>query len=108
MAPTIGIDLDGTIAQYDGWRGHTSIGPLLPGAIEFLHELKRRGYQLVLFSARACDIEGRRAIAAYLIENKIMELFEGITHEKLYKFAAFVDDRAIAFKGNYDVVLGQL
>jgi len=34
MNPWIGVDLDGTLAVYDGWRGPEHIGPPVPAMVE--------------------------------------------------------------------------
>ena len=30
----IGVDLDGTLAEWDGWKGHEHIGPPIPAMLE--------------------------------------------------------------------------
>jgi hypothetical protein len=37
----IAIDLDGTLARYDGWKGLDKIGDPLPGAVEMVNALVR-------------------------------------------------------------------
>lgn len=104
--PTLGIDLDGTIAQYSGWIDEETIGDPIPGARAFLEALKAKGYSLQVFSARAGTPKGRQAIIHWLVRHQLVHLFDGVTSEKLYKFAAFVDDRAVHFDGkNYDTIL---
>lgn len=49
---TIAVDLDGTLAEYKKWIGVKVIGKPLPGAKEFLEELHRRGYRILIYTAR--------------------------------------------------------
>lgn len=53
MSKAVAVDLDGVLAQYDGWEGLDDIGPPVPGAREFL-ELVREdlGLEVVVFTTR--------------------------------------------------------
>ena len=48
----IAVDLDGTLAEYTGWKSIAHIGDPYPGAKEFMAELKSKGYELVIYTAR--------------------------------------------------------
>jgi len=48
----IGVDLDGTLAKYDGWKGEDVIGDPVPGARELLVGLKARGFKIALWTSR--------------------------------------------------------
>ena len=49
--PIFCVDLDGTIAQFDGWKGHKHIGDPFSGAAEFVRRLSSLG-KVVLFTVR--------------------------------------------------------
>lgn len=47
----IAVDLDGTLAEYDGWKGDDIIGDPIPGAKEFLLELGKLG-KIIIHTVR--------------------------------------------------------
>lgn len=49
---TVAIDLDGTLAFYDGWRGEDVIGEVRPGAAEAVKWLKKKGHKVALWTTR--------------------------------------------------------
>lgn len=49
--PTVCVDLDGTLARYDGWKGVEHIGDPLPGAVEFVRELTTFA-EVVIYTTR--------------------------------------------------------
>lgn len=51
----VGVDFDGLLIVHDGWVGHGHFGTVIPGALEFCVELRRRGYEIVLFTSRLCE-----------------------------------------------------
>ena len=48
----IGVDLDGSIAHYDGWRGETHIGDPIPKMIERVRGWLLEGRIVKIFTAR--------------------------------------------------------
>ena len=97
----IGVDFDGTLVSYKGFQGMDHIGDLLPGAAEWLQELKAAGHTVVIFTARATDPEGLAFVRRYVREHNLTEVIDGITGSKLYSFDLFLDDRALRFEGTY-------
>lgn len=51
-SPIIAVDLDGTILEYDGWKGEDHFGDPRVGARKALRELQRRGYLVVIHTCR--------------------------------------------------------
>ena len=49
------VDLDGVLARYDGWHGKTHFGNPLPGALEFLRELRSFARVIILSSRSSGD-----------------------------------------------------
>lgn len=104
----IGFDLDGTLAEYDEWRGPEHIGRPIPRMIA---EVKRHlglGREVRILTARVSGGDGRvgvrAAIEAWCLEH-IGQRLE-ITNEKDYGMWALYDDRAIAVERNTGRILG--
>lgn len=100
----IGVDLDGTLAHYTGYAGPNTIGPLLPGAREWLEAMVKAQHTLIIFTARGNDPEGVAATLKWIETEKLGHLIAGVTGEKLYSFDLFLDDRAVRFEGAYPEV----
>ena len=49
----IGVDLDGTLAEYDGWRGENHIGKPVPLMVERVKQWISEGKDVRIFTARA-------------------------------------------------------
>jgi len=107
---TIAVDLDGTILEYGGWKGHSRFGKPLPGAKEALQKLKERGFVIIIWTTR----DNKEEIARYLREQGIP--FDYINENpygppdgspKIYA-DYYVDDKAIEFKGDWQEVLKKI
>ncbi len=48
----IGVDLDGTLAQYDGWKGPDNIGDPIPLMVGRVKEWLEAGHEVRVFTAR--------------------------------------------------------
>lgn len=53
----IGVDLDGTLAEYDGWKGPTHIGDPVPMMVERVQQWLARGIEVRVFTARASVLD---------------------------------------------------
>lgn len=51
----IGVDLDGTLAVYDGWRGEDHIGEPIPAMLERVKAWLAAGIEVRIVTARAFD-----------------------------------------------------
>lgn len=51
----IGVDLDGTLAHYDGWQGADHIGPPVPLMLERVKRWLAEGREVRIFTARISD-----------------------------------------------------
>ena len=49
----IGVDLDGTLAEYDGWKGADHIGRPVKKMLERVLDWKNAGKDVRIFTARA-------------------------------------------------------
>ena len=93
----IGVDLDGTIARYDGWKGASHIGAPLEPLVSQIKDGLARGIEYRIVTARVCSgnsaaAESRKAIAAWCLEVLGREL--PMQAEKTYDMIRLLDDRA--------------
>jgi hypothetical protein len=88
----IGLDLDGTLAQYTG--NPDEIGPPYDGAVEFVRHLADRGGEPFILTAR-CGFEGgKEAVEGWLKEHGFPRM--EVTDEKPPEMSVLLDDRAVA------------
>jgi hypothetical protein len=94
----IGVDLDGTLAHYDGWKGLDHVGdPILPMVLrvcQWLHE----GITVKIFTARVAVPEPDRSAVIRVIhewcERHGLPRLD-ITNVKDLAMAELWDDRAV-------------
>ena len=71
----IAVDLDGTLAHYDGWKGIDHIGHVIPEVANAISDAQASGAEVWIFTARVSDPDDHNlasdAIAKWLVENKI-------------------------------------
>lgn len=89
------VDLDGVLAQYDGWKGPHYIGPPRDGAREFLKALVKAGYQVIIHTTRKSLV-----VSEWLRQYDMKHLVVLVTSEKRPALA-YIDDRAIPFEGDF-------
>lgn len=73
----IGVDLDGTLAKYDGWKGPDVIGDPIPKMVDRVKRAIGSGRKVKIFTARvAGDSDGiaRRAICKWCRQHLGLEL----------------------------------
>lgn len=93
----IAFDLDGTLAEYDGWKGVDHIGPPIPAMIAVLREHIAKGDECIIFTARVSGEADERALASHYISKwlRVNDLpHMQVTATKYKKFTKFYDDRA--------------
>lgn len=100
---SIAVDLDGTLAKYTTWKGHSVIGDVVPLMKQQVLEWIRQGKEVVIFSARASDREGVAAIKRWLEKNGLGQL--RVTNIKEPEMQAFYDDRAVYVERNTGKIL---
>src|SRR5687767_12144507 len=61
----IGVDLDGTLAYYDGWKGPGHIGKPVPAMAKRVRKWLEQGCDVRIFTARACEPERVHYIEAW-------------------------------------------
>lgn len=109
----IGVDLDGTLAVYDHWRGEEHIGEPIAPMVERIKGWLAEGRTVKIFTARvshptaAIEIVSpvRAAIYAWC-EKHIGRRLE-VTNVKDYQMIEQWDDRAVSVETNTGVVWGR-
>lgn len=96
------VDLDGVLNTFDQWRGDRHFHPPREGAREFLAGLRQAGFRVVVFTCRwhewALD---------WLREQGLAEFVDEVTDRKPPAHA-YVDDRAVCFRGDFRDTLRQV
>jgi hypothetical protein len=118
MRGWIGVDLDGTLAVYDGWEPGYRIGDPIPEMVERVKRWLAEGHEVRIVTARV----GRPA------QNRVLDTQEkidrmkaaiqdwceehvgarlAVTNEKDYGMIELWDDRAIQVEPNTGRVIGK-
>lgn len=93
MSGWIGVDLDGTLAHYDGWKGADEIGDPIPAMLDRVKAWLEAGVEVRIFTARACIAEQVPPIEAWLERHGIAGL--AITNVKDFGMVELWDDRCV-------------
>ena len=99
MKPTICIDLDGTLLEYDKFKPF-HFGEPKPGALEVCNSLVSQGFDLIVLTAR--DPAEHGVIAQYLDSRDFP--ISKVTNVKT-PASVYVDDRGLNFSGSWDGML---
>jgi hypothetical protein len=100
MMKTIAIDLDGVLAQYDGWKGPDHYGEPMPGAVDFLRALITADMQPILHTTR----EGP-GLNEWLHQHIPPEVLMHLIVTKIKQPAwLYIDDRCFLFKGTFPTI----
>lgn len=106
----IGVDLDGTLAHYEGFQGHDLIGPPIQEMKDRVMRWHRADIKVKIFTARVGGYDKAEiARAKHFIEKWLAENgfppFE-ITCMKDYYMTELYDDRAVQVEFNTGRLLG--
>ena len=106
MKQTIVFDFDGVINSYKhGWQGVSTISdPPVSGIKEEIARIRKK-YRVVVVSTRATQPAGKKAIEDYLHKYNI-EVDDIVGHK--VAGIAYIDDRAIPFKGKAEGLLEEI
>ena len=95
----VGVDLDGTLAVYDGWQGIEHIGAPIPATVRRVKSLLRAGVEVRIFTARVQEGEAAiRAIESWCLKHLGVVL--PITDKKDFGMVYALDDRAVTVEFN--------
>lgn len=89
----VGVDLDGTLAFYDGWRGIDHIGKIVPAMKYRIKRWVSDGVKVKIFTARASEPKAIPYIEKWLEANGLGGL--EITNVKDFAMVELWDDRCI-------------
>jgi hypothetical protein len=102
MAGWIGVDLDGTLAEYHGWTPGGSIGKPVPAMLKRVKQWLKEGREVRIVTARVANKGSRneetRKIKRWC-EEHLGEPLE-VTNEKDYGMVELWDDRAVEVQTN--------
>jgi hypothetical protein len=103
MSGWIGVDLDGTLARYDGWKGIDHIGAPVPAMVERVKEWVAKHQAVKVFTARVAVPEPERSevighIHEWLAKIGLPRL--DVTNVKDFGMIELWDDRAVQVEVN--------
>lgn len=100
----IGVDLDGTLAHYDHWRGATHLGAPIKPMVDRITAWLDRGQEVRIFTARVAtnDIAERDAIVRAIEDWCVQHIGQAlvVTCIKDMQMVQLFDDRAIQVEKN--------
>lgn len=109
MKLVIGIDLDGTLAKYEGFVGAEIIGDPDPRMVKLLHILHKRGHVVCIWTTRATYL-----VKEWLIKHGLQDLIWYVnnspypTDDRKCSFDFYIGDNAIRYTGDINSVLTTL
>lgn len=96
----IGVDLDGTLAHYDGWHGVEHIGDPIPAMVARVKAWRAAGVEVRIFTARVFDdSQGARPWINEWSQKHLGEVLP-VTNLKDYGMVELWDDRAVQVEPN--------
>lgn len=101
----IGVDLDGTLAFYDSWKGKEHIGEPVPEMLFRVRNWIAQGRLVKIFTARVQEPENIPYIQAWLEKHGLGEL--EITNIKDFAMIELWDDRCVQVEPNTGKPLGK-
>jgi hypothetical protein len=99
----IGVDLDGTLAHYDEWRGVFHIGEPVPAMVARVKRWLAEGREVRVMTARVSRLGGEALDARQVIElwcHQHIGRKLPVTHEKDFAMIELWDDRAVQVTPN--------
>lgn len=102
----IGVDLDGTLAYYDGWKGPAHIGHPVPLMAERVRAWLAQGREVRIFTARASRPEYVRYVEDWCKAHFGMRL--AVTNTKDFGMLELWDDRCVQVQPNTGQVVSKL
>lgn len=100
----IGVDLDGTLAEYHGWAGIEHIGEPVPAMMERVKRWLEERREVRIFTARCQTPEAVPHIEAWLTLHGLGHL--SITNVKDFGMIELWDDRCVQVEPNTGRPLG--
>ena len=104
--PFIAVDLDGTLAYYDVWRGIDVIGDPVPLMLQRVKDWLQAGKVVKIFTARASNGEAQIKIIQDWCEKWGLPRLE-VTNVKDYSMICLYDDRCVQVIENTGILVGK-
>jgi len=102
MRGWIGIDLDGTLAHYEGWVDINTVGEPIPAMLERVERWIAHGIKVKILTARVSvkdpNDTARKVVQAWTMKHLGVEL--EVTNCKDFGMVRLYDDRAIQVETN--------
>lgn len=101
----IGVDFDGTLAEYKGWKGELHFGKPVPAMVSRVKYALELGYDVKIFTARVSVDDERvkekiiNAIHTWLKIQAGLPALE-VTNIKDFQMVELWDDRCVGVKAN--------
>jgi len=95
----IGVDLDGTLAFYDGWKGENHIGRPIPLMVQRIKNWLVTGYVVKIFTARHGNGPKQVEIIQDWLEEHGLPRLE-VTATKDFQMVSLWDDRCYRVEEN--------
>lgn len=93
MSGWIGVDLDGTLAHYGGWKGADNIGDPIPAMQARVMQWLAEGREVRIFTARCCVPEQIPPVREWLQRHGFGDL--AVTNVKDFGMVELWDDRCV-------------
>ena len=106
IEPWIGVDLDGTLAYYDKWRGPEHIGEPIGPMLDLVKSWIAQGTKVKLFTTRAMNTEHLHIVEGWLEKQGIGGI--EITNIKDYGMLNLYDDRCTRVEQNTGRIISDL
>lgn len=102
----IGVDLDGTLAHYDGWIGVEHIGEPIEPMLQNVKKWIAEGWLVKIFTARVArnDAQGARPHIEAWCQKHLGVVLE-VTNEKDFGMVMLYDDRCTQVQTNTGLML---
>jgi hypothetical protein len=94
----IGVDFDGTLAEYHGWVPGGRFGMPIPAMLARVKAWLADGVTVKIVTARAADPDEARKVQAWCVEAGLGAL--EVTDRKDFSMIELWDDRAVRVRAN--------
>lgn len=104
-----GFDLDGTLAEYAGWKGDDHIGEPVKPMVDLVRRQLALGMEVRVFTARVSSMNPHREAAVKAIGDwteKHIGRRLPVTAEKDFGMVVLYDDRAVQVTPNKGIIVG--
>jgi hypothetical protein len=105
MSGWLGVDLDGTLAYYSGWKGPGHMGKPIPAMAVRVRDWLAQGREVRIFTARACELEQMRLVQDWCEKHFGVRL--AVTNIKDFDMIELWDDRCVQVQANTGKIVSE-